>query len=124
MELFKSFIRCVFFFPFQILYSKFDTGNYIVIPGSPTEAWEADSLTVFNREQLYSKMGLATDDFVVAIVGSQFTYKSLWLEQALILQAVKPLITEFVPGNGSSSGLKIFVLTGDSTGNYTKAVEV
>ena len=69
-------------------------------------------------------MGLATDDFVVAIVGSQFMYKSLWLEHALILQAVKPLITEFIPGNGSSSGLKIFVLTGDSTGNYTKAVEV
>ncbi|XP_057533654.1 uncharacterized protein LOC130811382 isoform X2 [Amaranthus tricolor] len=123
----KSFSRATaVVFPnyaLPLLYSKFDTGNYIVIPGSPTEAWEADSLTVFNQEQFYSKMGLATDDFVVAIVGSQFMYKSLWLEHALILQAVKPLITEFIPGNGSSSGLKIFVLTGDSTGNYTKAVE-
>lgn len=107
-----------------MIYSKFDTGNYFVIPGSPTEAWQADSLTALNQEQLHAKMGVDADDFVAVIVGSQFMYKGLWLEQALILQALKPLLTEFPTDNSSNSGFKIFVLSGDSTGNYTKAVEV
>lgn len=123
----KSFSRATaVVFPnyaLPMIYSKFDTGNYFVIPGSPTEAWEADNLMAFNREQLHAKMGRAADDFVVAVVGSQFMYKGLWLEQALILQALKPLLTEFIPDNRSYSGFKIFVLTRDSTGNYTKAVE-
>ncbi|XP_021850674.1 uncharacterized protein [Spinacia oleracea] len=123
----KSFSRAsVVVFPnyaLPMIYSKFDTGNYFVIPGSPTEAWQADSLTALNQEQLHAKMGVDADDFVAVIVGSQFMYKGLWLEQALILQALKPLLTEFPTDNSSNSGFKIFVLSGDSTGNYTKAVE-
>ncbi|XP_021767165.1 uncharacterized protein LOC110731604 [Chenopodium quinoa] len=123
----KSFSRAtVVVFPnyaLPMIYSKFDTGNYLVVPGSPTEAWEADSLMSFNQEQVYAKMGFAADDFVIAVVGSQFMYKGLWLEQALILQALKPLLTEFLPDDRSDSGFKLIILTGDSEGNYTKAVE-
>ncbi|KAJ8433649.1 hypothetical protein Cgig2_002320 [Carnegiea gigantea] len=107
-----------------MLYSPLDTGNYFVIPGSPTEAWKADSLMVFDQEELHAKMGLeGGDDFVVAVVGSEFMYKGLWVEHALVLQALKPLVVQFPSHSTSSSCLRIFILTGDSTGNYTKAVE-
>ncbi|XP_074272892.1 uncharacterized protein LOC141596590 [Silene latifolia] len=119
----KSFSRAsVVVFPnyaLPMMYSTFDTGNYFVIPGTPTEVRKAENVTA----QLQSKMGLADDDFVVAVVGSQFMYKGLPLEHALILQALKPLLTDISSDGGLSSGLKIFVLTGDSTGNYAKAVE-
>ncbi|KAL2892091.1 D-inositol 3-phosphate glycosyltransferase [Bienertia sinuspersici] len=106
-----------------MMYSKFDSGNYFVIPGTPIEVWDADKSMDFRQEQLHTKLGVAANDFVVAVVGSQFMYKGLWLEQALILQALRPLLTKFLPDSKSNSGFKIFVLTGDSTGNYTKAVE-
>ncbi|KAK9749455.1 hypothetical protein RND81_02G127100 [Saponaria officinalis] len=123
----KSFSRAsVVVFPnnaLSMMYSTLDTGNYFVIPGTPTEALEADNSISINKEQLQAKMGLADDDFVVAVVGSQFMYKGLWLEHALILQALKPLLTDFSSDVSSNSGLKIIILTEDSTGNYTKAVE-
>ncbi|XP_074279780.1 uncharacterized protein LOC141605052 [Silene latifolia] len=122
----RSFSRAsVVVFPnhaLSMMYSAFDTGNYFVIPGTP-EAFEANSLTAFNKEQLQAKMGLVDDDFVVAVVGSQFMYKGLWLEHALVLKALKPLLAEISSDINSSSGLKIVVLTGDSTGNYSKAME-
>ena len=107
-----------------MMYSPLDAGNYYVIPGTPSEACEANSLMASNQNQIRVKMGLADNDFTVAIVGSQFMYKGLWLEHALILEALKPLLRDFLSDNRSSSGLKIFILAGDSTGNYSKAVEV
>ena len=96
-----------------------------MIPGSPTEAWKADSLMVFNEEKLRAKIApVGGNDFVVAVVGSEFMYKGLWVEHALVLQALRPLVVKFPSERTSSSGLRIFILTGDSTGNYTKAVEV
>ncbi|KAH9616856.1 hypothetical protein KSS87_006736 [Heliosperma pusillum] len=123
----KSFSRAsVVVFPnyaLPMMYSTFDTGNYFVIPATPTEVREAESVTAVTKEPLQSKLGLTDDDFVVVVVGSQFMYKGLPLEHALILQALKPLLADISSDIGLSSGLKIFVLTGDSTGNYAKAVE-
>ncbi|KAH9625223.1 hypothetical protein KSS87_019919 [Heliosperma pusillum] len=123
----RSFSRAsVVVFPnhaLSMMYSTFDMGNYFVIPGTPTEAFEANSLTALNKEQHQSTMGLVDDDFVVAVVGSQFMYKGLWLEHALVLKALKPLFAEISSDINFRAGLKIVVLTGDSTGNYSKAVE-
>ncbi|GAB4861658.1 hypothetical protein Ancab_036910 [Ancistrocladus abbreviatus] len=122
----KSFKRATIVvfrnYALPMIYSPLDSGNYYVIPGAPTEAWEADNLMV-REEHFREKMGLGSDDFVVAIVGSQFLYKGLWLEHALILQALMPVLEKFPSEANSSSLLKIFVLTGDSTRNYTEAVE-
>ncbi|KAF5183620.1 glycosyl transferase family 1 protein [Thalictrum thalictroides] len=53
----------------QMMYSVFDAGNYFVIPGSPDQAWEANSLkAVDNQDDLRVKMGYGHDDFVIAIV--------------------------------------------------------
>lgn len=108
----------------QMIYSAFDGGNYYVIPGSPAEAWEADTTMALNKDDIRLKMGLEANDFVIAVVGSQFLYRGLWLEHALVLQALLPVFAGFPFDNNSNSRLKIIVLSGDSTSNYSMAVEV
>lgn len=107
-----------------MLYSPCDVGNYFVIPGSPTEAWEVDNFVGLSKDNLRVKMNFGPEDFVIAIVGSQLLYGGLWLEHALILQALLPLLPDFSLDNSSKPQLKIIVSTGDSTANYSVAMEV
>ncbi|KAF5194556.1 glycosyl transferase family 1 protein, partial [Thalictrum thalictroides] len=107
-----------------MMYSVFDAGNYFVIPGTPDQAWEANSLkAVDNQDDLRAKMGYGHDDFVIAIVGSEFSYSGLWLEHAFVLQALLPLFSDFQSNNSSSSHLKVAILRGNSSTNYKVAVE-
>ncbi|KAF8413260.1 hypothetical protein HHK36_001236 [Tetracentron sinense] len=107
-----------------MLYSTFDAGNYFVIPGSPAEAWEADKLmTLYNKDDLRVKMGYRPDDFVIAIVGSQFLYSGSWLEHALVLQALLPIVADFPSDHNSNSPLKIMILSGNLTSNDNAAME-
>ena len=62
----------------------FDVGNFFVIPGTPAEAWEADTVMALHKDNLRVKMGYELEDAVIAIVGSQFMYRGLWLEHAVI----------------------------------------
>ncbi|KAM7274825.1 hypothetical protein ACFE04_016691 [Oxalis oulophora] len=125
----KVFNRAtVVVFPNYVLpinYAMFDAGNYYVVPGSPAKAWEAHISNSLYKDNLRVKMGLETDDLVIAIVGSQFVYKSLWLEHALILEALLPLLANSSDDNGLSSHphLKILVLSGESNSNYSVAIE-
>ncbi|KDP28542.1 hypothetical protein JCGZ_14313 [Jatropha curcas] len=105
-----------------MMYSAFDAGNYYVIPGSPAEAWEADVMALY-KDNVRLKMGYGPDDVVIAIVGGQFLYRGLWLEHALILQALLPAFQDFPFDDNSNSHLKIIVLSGNSTSNYSVAVE-
>uniref|UniRef100_A0A1D1Z063 D-inositol 3-phosphate glycosyltransferase n=1 Tax=Anthurium amnicola TaxID=1678845 RepID=A0A1D1Z063_9ARAE len=103
-----------------IMYSLFDAGNFFVIPGSPTEAWRAENyLSLHNWHDPRIEMGYGSEDFLIAIVGSQFSYSGLWLEHALILQAIAPLRHGF----SSASHLKVAVLSGNSTDSYKAALE-
>ncbi|XP_023514303.1 uncharacterized protein LOC111778610 isoform X2 [Cucurbita pepo subsp. pepo] len=102
-----------------MVYSTFDSGNFFVIPSYPPDTLEAE----IDITSLRARMGYANDDLVIAIVGSQFLYRGMWMEHAMILQAILPLLHEFSLDEHSNSHLKIFVLSGDSNGNYTMAVE-
>uniref|UniRef100_A0A2N9FPT6 Glycosyl transferase family 1 domain-containing protein n=1 Tax=Fagus sylvatica TaxID=28930 RepID=A0A2N9FPT6_FAGSY len=106
-----------------MIYSTFDVGNFFVIPGSPTEAWEADTVMALHKDNLHIKMGYEPEDVVIAIVGSQFLYRGLWVEHAIILQALLPVLSDFPLDNNSNSHLKIVVLIGDSTSNYGVVIE-
>ncbi|XP_010556580.1 PREDICTED: uncharacterized protein LOC104825864 [Tarenaya hassleriana] len=96
-----------------ILYSEFDAGNFYVIPGSPAEAWKVEN----NLESPQK------DGIVITIVGSQFLYKGLWLEHALVLQALLPLFSDSSRDSYNNTHLKIIVLGGHSASNYSIAVE-
>ncbi|XP_042480684.1 uncharacterized protein LOC122061481 [Macadamia integrifolia] len=107
-----------------MMYSTFDAGNYFVIPGSPAEAWEADNFfALYSKDDLRVKLGFKPDDFIVAIVGSQFSYSGLWLEHSLVLQALLPLLRDFPSDSDSDSLIKVGILSGNSTGNYKVALE-
>ena len=107
------------------MYSGFDSGNYFVIPGSPAEAWGADRFSAEHSDHdLRVNMGYESEDLLIAIVGSQFTYSGMWLEQALILQALAPLLNEFPSENTSHFLLKVGILSGNSTSAYKMAIEV
>lgn len=101
-----------------------DAGNYFVNLGSATEAWEADNFMALNKDSLRTKMEYEPDDFIIAIVGSQLLYKGLWLEHALVLQALLPIMERFQRDGNLSSHFKIIVLAGSSNSNYSMVVEV
>ncbi|VFQ94688.1 unnamed protein product [Cuscuta campestris] len=106
-----------------ILYSTCDTGNYFVIPGSTSEVWEAANFLASNTDSYRAKMGYGSGDFIIVILGSQLLYKGLWLEQALILQSLQPILLHMENDGSSKSHFKVIVLAGGSNSNYTMAVE-
>ncbi|KAH0466517.1 hypothetical protein IEQ34_003755 [Dendrobium chrysotoxum] len=106
-----------------ISYSTFDMDNYFVIPSSAAEAWEAVCFLASNNlTDLRVNMGYKSEEFLVAIVGSQFEYSGMWLENALVLQGLAPLLLEFSYGN-SFSLFKVGVFTGNSSGSYKSALK-
>ncbi|KVH97278.1 Glycosyl transferase, family 1 [Cynara cardunculus var. scolymus] len=113
-------------FPNHVLpmfYAAFDAGNYFVIPGSPSGACKLDNSTNVLQESLRVNMNIGDRDFVIAITGSQFLYKGLWLEHALVLQALSPLLAEFPVDDSLSPRLRIIILSQDLTGNYSEAIK-
>ncbi|GJS37526.1 glycosyl transferase, family 1 protein [Tanacetum coccineum] len=104
-------------------YAAFDAGNYFVIPGSPSGACKLDNSTIVVEESMRVNMNIEAHDFVIVITGSQFLYKGLWVEHALVLQALSPLLAEFPSDDSSSQRLKIIILSQDLTGNYSAALE-
>ncbi|KAK2650174.1 hypothetical protein Ddye_017663 [Dipteronia dyeriana] len=106
-----------------MLYSAFDTGNYYIIPGCPAETLEADTRMAFPKNDIRVKMGYSPNDLLIAIVGSEFLYRGLWLEHSLILRALRPLFPDNLVESEPNSHIKIMLLSRDSTSNYSVAVE-
>lgn len=114
-----------FNFNFQIMFSSFDMGNYFVIPSSVSEAWAADSfLAVHNYNNLRINTNYSSEDFLIALVGSQFEYSGMWLEQTLVLESLTSLQNEFHSINFSYLILKIGILSGKSSNSYNISLEV
>nr|XP_043627238.1 uncharacterized protein LOC122598816 [Erigeron canadensis] len=105
-----------------MLYAAFDAGNYFVVPGSPSEACKVGN-SAFIHKNVRVDMNVGLNEFVVGIVGSEFLYKGMWLEHAFVLKALLPLLNHFPIGDNSSPALKIMILSQDSTGNYSAAIE-
>lgn len=105
-------------------YAAFDAGNYFVIPGFPSKACGSDNSVVVVEENLRGNMNFGAHDLVIAITGSQFLYKGLWVEHALILQALLPLLSEFNVDDSLSQRLRVVILSQDLNGNYSAAIEV
>ncbi|XP_076903465.1 uncharacterized protein LOC143558524 [Bidens hawaiensis] len=105
-----------------MFYASFDAGNYFVVPGTPVTC-KVDNPTVIHDENARVNMNIGIDDFVVGIVGSEFLYKGIWLEHALVLKALLPLLAKFPVGDSSTPCIKIIVFSQDLTSNYSAAME-
>lgn len=113
-------------FPNYILpmaYSTCDAGNYFVIAGAPTEICESNHVLHLDTNNLRVKMNVGADDLVITMVGSQLMYKGLWLDHALVLQALLPVISTIPRDEDSNLHLKIIILAGDPSSNYSMAVK-
>ena len=98
------------------MYAAFDSGNYFVIPGSPAVAFQADRFIAKSYDQdVRISLSLDPKDFVIAVVGSQFSYGGLLMEEAFVLQAVGPLLQQYPSENSTRTGLKVRILTGNVT---------
>lgn len=77
------------------------------------------------KDNLRISMGYGPEDVVIAIVGSQFLYKGMWLGHAVVLQALSPLLADFpISKDNSSAQLRIIVHSGELSSNYSVALEV
>lgn len=115
----------IYFCYVQMMYSTFDAGNYFVIPGSPAEMLETYNFLALNRgHDARIGMAYASNDFVVAITGSQFSYNGSWLEHTIVLKALAPLIADFCPDSSSTCHLKVGIVSGNSSSSYKVALEV
>ncbi|KAE9595449.1 hypothetical protein Lal_00031236 [Lupinus albus] len=107
-----------------MIYSTFDAGNFYVIPGSPAESIETDAFMALQKDDLRINMGYGRKDLIIAIVGSQFLYKGMWLGHAMVLQALSPLLADFPSSKDNSRAqLRIIVHSGELTKNYSVALE-
>lgn len=107
------------------MYAAFDSGNYFVIPGPPSEAFQVDSFIAKSyHEDLRISLGLSPKDFLIAIVGTPFSYGDNLMEEALVLQAVSPLLQRYRSDNSTQSELKVKIFTGNITEKHRMALEV
>ncbi|KAL5160889.1 hypothetical protein HKD37_07G018293 [Glycine soja] len=107
-----------------MIYSTFDAGNFYVVPGSPAETLEAEAFMALQKDNLRANMGYGPEDVIIAIVGSRFLYKGMWLGHAIVLRALKPLLEDFLLNKDNSSAqFRIIVHSEELTNNYTVALE-
>jgi hypothetical protein len=107
------------------MYAALDSGNYFVIPGSPAVAIQADRFIAKSYDQdVRIGFNLGPRDFVIAVVGSQFSYGGLLMEEAFVLQAVGTLLQQYPSENSTQTGLKVRILTGNVTDKRRMALEV
>lgn len=103
------------------MYSLLDRGNFYVIPGLPVEAWSASKqLALYDRKDPRFEMGFESEDFIIAIVGSQFSYSGMFLEHALVLQSLAPVLHEF----SSVSRVKVGILSQNPNNPPNSSLEV
>jgi hypothetical protein len=109
----------------QVMYAAFDSGNYFVIPGSPSEVFQADNFIAKHYHQdARISLGLSPKDFVIAIVGTPFSYGQNLMEETLILQAVGPLIQQYHSENSTTSELKVKIFSRNITEKHRMILEV
>ncbi|XP_071732935.1 uncharacterized protein [Rutidosis leptorrhynchoides] len=111
-------------FSFPMLYSVLDTGNFIVIPGSPVDVWAAESyLKAHSKSQLRMKNGFGEDDMLVLVVGSSFFYNELSWDYAVAMHNLGPLLTKYAREGYVGSKFKFMFACGNSSSAYNDALQ-
>lgn len=107
-----------------MMYSVFNSGNFFVIPGSPKETWEVKHFMALNRKKdLLSKLRFKSDDFVIAVVESQFSYTGIWREHALVMQATMHLMAKFKMNDSIGTSLRLVIVSNNFNNTYGMALQ-
>lgn len=111
-------------FSFPMLYSVLDTGNFIVIPGSPVDVWAAERyLKTHSKSQSRKKKGFDEDDMLVLVVGSSFFYNELSWDYAVAMHNLGPLLTKYAREGDVGTSFKFVFVCGNSSSAYNDALQ-
>ncbi|CAI6002012.1 unnamed protein product [Closterium sp. NIES-65] len=94
-------------------YQSLNTGNFVVIPGSPTWTYAATRFAASHSpESERAARQIPPDTFTVAVAGNQRVYQGKWRERAMAMHAVQSLVQPPGLGWGSIWGWMV----GDAVG--------
>ncbi|KAI4382677.1 hypothetical protein MLD38_008613 [Melastoma candidum] len=110
-------------FSLPLLHSALDTGNFLVIPGSPAEVWSTEQYKkTHSKYQVREDNGIPREDLVVVIIGSSFSYNGLSLDHAMAMHSIGPLLLKYAR-KGDGGSCKFAFLGGNSTDEYDHALQ-
>ncbi|XP_019054491.1 PREDICTED: uncharacterized protein LOC104604609 isoform X2 [Nelumbo nucifera] len=111
-------------FSLPMLYSLLDTGNFFVVPGSPLDAWAAESyIRSHSKYQIKKDHGLHNDDLVILVIGSSFHYNKLSWDYAVAMHVIGPLLIKFTRKKEEGGSFKFVFLCGNSSDGYNDALQ-
>ncbi|CAM0956296.1 unnamed protein product [Alopecurus aequalis] len=113
--------------PFQIIlkigelvYSPLDTGNFLVISGSPVDIWAAKGYGPSqSQETLRKQHGIKEEDVVVLVVGSYLFFDELPWDYATVLRASASHIMDIA--RTKKLGVQFILFCGNGTDAYNSA---
>ena len=109
-----------------MMHTLLDTGNFLVIPGSPKDIWDVKSyMNIHSRGESRQMLGFKSGDVVLTIVGSPFTYKGVWREHAMVMKAVSSISKKLSEGNKEDrAAVKLLLVSNNPVNNYSQIVQV
>ncbi|CAN6477088.1 unnamed protein product [Victoria cruziana] len=103
-------------FRFPLLYNRFDSGNFFVIPGSPVDVLAAEKyLKSHSRDQLRAKNGFHESDLIVTVIGSSLFYNGLPLDYSLAMHSISPLLMRLGTTDDMKGPFKFIFFNGNSS---------
>ncbi|KAL5569492.1 hypothetical protein UlMin_026067 [Ulmus minor] len=111
-------------FSLPMLHSVLDSGNFFVIPGSPMDAWAAESyIKTHSKFQLRKDHGFNEDDLLVLVVGSSNFYDELAWDYAVAMHSIGPLLIKYARRKDSGDSFKFVFLCGNTTDGYDDVLQ-
>lgn len=107
-----------------MLYSALDSGNFLVIPGSPADVWAVELFSkTHSKYQVRENSGIQKEDLVVVVIGCSFSYNELSWDHSLVMHSIEPLLVQYARKRDGGS-YKFAFLDGNSTDEHNHALQV
>ncbi|KAI5017861.1 hypothetical protein ZWY2020_042749 [Hordeum vulgare] len=105
-----------------LLYSPVDTGNFLVIPGSPVDIWAAKRYGLSQSQgTIRNQHGIKEEDVVVLVVGSYLFFDELPWDYVTVLRASAPHVMDM--SRTKKLGVQFIFFCGNGTDAYNSAFQ-
>lgn len=105
-----------------LLYSPLDTGNFLVIPGSPVDIWAAKRYgSSHSQGTIRNQHGIKEEDVVILVVGSYLFFDELPWDYVTVLRASAPHVMDMA--RTKKLGVQFIFFCGNGTDAYNSAFQ-
>ncbi|KAL6641423.1 hypothetical protein ACP70R_019604 [Stipagrostis hirtigluma subsp. patula] len=105
-----------------LLYSPLDSGNFLVISGSPVDIWATKRYgSSHSQEAIRKQHGIEEDDVIVLVVGSYLFFDELPWDYATIMRASAPQIMDIAKSRNLR--VQFIFFCGNDTDTYNSAFQ-